>query len=173
MNPRTRFVLMTVTCGLLAVAIGWAGRVPAQDATLPKGLNCAFETGNVYEMKEGKFTPKPAGAYGFEIVDRPHPAARDDRNGHGGRHATNEFDIESFSRTLLIDRGDEHLAGALGDQCRNLVRHAAGVPGVVGREDRSSDRRRLSSNEGPPLDGASMDRCRPSIAIRRHGACAA
>ena len=53
----------------LAVAIGWAGRVPAQDATLPKGLNCAFETGNVYEMKEGKFTPKPAGAYGFEIVD--------------------------------------------------------------------------------------------------------
>ena len=36
---------------------------------MPKSLKCAFDTGNVYELKEGRFVPKPAGAYRFVIVD--------------------------------------------------------------------------------------------------------
>lgn len=50
-------------------AIGLSHAALAQEATLPKALKCAFETGNVYELKDGRFAPKAAGAYSFEIVD--------------------------------------------------------------------------------------------------------
>lgn len=61
---------MRVAAAILALVVaGSACPAVAQETPLPKGLTCKFETGNVYEFAQGRFAPKPAGAYAFEIVD--------------------------------------------------------------------------------------------------------